>query len=76
MAKNLPVNAGNANDLGSIPESRRSSGGGNGNPLQYSCLGNSMDGGAWRATVHRVARIGHDLATKQQPGKQLSQVKL
>ena len=57
--KNLPTNAG---DVGSIPVSGRSSGEGNGNPLLYSCLGNSMDRGAWWAMVHRV----HDLATKQQ----------
>ena len=37
----------------------------NDNPFQYSHLGNAMDGGAWRATVHRVARVGHDLATRQ-----------
>ena len=42
------------------------SGKGNGNPLQYSCLGNPMDRGAWRATVHGVTRVGHNLATKQQ----------
>ena len=52
MVENLPANAG---DLGSIPGSGRSPGGGNGNPLQYSCLGNSMDRGTWRSTVHRVA---------------------
>ena len=46
----------NAGDLGSIPELGRSSGEGNGNPLQYSCLENSMDGGTWRATVHGVAK--------------------
>ena len=45
----------NAGDLGSIPGSGRSPGEGNGNPLQYSCLENSMDRGAWQATVHRVA---------------------
>ena len=45
----------NAGDLGSIPGSKRSSGEGNGNPLQYSCLENPMDGGAWRTTVHGVA---------------------
>ena len=50
--KNLPVNAG---DEGSIPGLGRSPGGGNVNPLQYSCLENPMDRGAWRATVHRVA---------------------
>ena len=51
-----------AGDLGSIPGLRRSPGEGNGNPLQYSCLGNPMDRGAWRATVHGVARVRHDLA--------------
>ena len=45
-----------AGDLGSIPGSGRSAGEGNGNPLQYSCLENSMDGGAWWATVHGVAK--------------------
>ena len=43
-------------DLDSIPGSGRSPGDGNGNPLQYSCLKNSIDRGAWRATVHRVAK--------------------
>ena len=56
----------NAGDLGSIPGSRRSPGEGNGNPLQYSCLKNPMDRGTLKATVHRVARVGHDLVTKQQ----------
>ena len=46
----------NAGDLGSIPGSGRSPGEGNGNPLQYSCLENPMDGGAWKATVHGVAK--------------------
>ena len=46
----------NARDLGSIPRSGRSSGEGNGNPLQYSCLENLMDRGAWQATVHGIAR--------------------
>ena len=55
----------NAGDLGSSPGSRRSPGEGNGNPLQFSCLENPMDKGAWRATVHGVARVGHDLVTKQ-----------
>ena len=40
---------------------------GNGNPLQYSCLENPMDRGAWRAIAHGVTRVGHDLATKPQP---------
>ena len=43
-------------DEGSIPGSGRSPGEGNGNPLQFSCLGNSVDRGAWRATVHRVTK--------------------
>ena len=54
MVKNLPANAGDTRDVGLIPESGRSPGGGNGNPLQHSCLGNSMDRGAWWATVHGV----------------------
>ena len=56
-----------AGDLGSIPGSGRSSGEGNGNPLQYSCLENPMSRGALRATVHGVARVGYDLATKSPP---------
>ena len=54
--KNLPANAGNARDAGLILGSGRSSGVGNGNPLQYSCLENSMDRGVWWATVHRAAK--------------------
>ena len=46
----------NEGDLGSIPRSGRSLGEGNGNPLQYSCLENPTDGGAWQATVHRVSK--------------------
>ena len=57
----------NAGDLGWIPGSGRSPGEGNGNPLQYSCLENPMDRGAWWATAHGVARVGHDLATKPPP---------
>ena len=53
VAKNLPANAG---DSSSIPGSERAPGGGNGNPLQYSCLENPMDREAWRATVHGVAK--------------------
>ena len=55
----------NAGDQSSILGSGRSPGEGNGNPLQYSCLENSMDRGAWQATVHWVARVGHNLATKE-----------
>ena len=60
VTKNLPANA---RDMGSIPGSGRSPGERNGNPLQYSCLGNPIDKGAWRATVHGVTKVGHDLAT-------------
>ena len=56
VVKNLPANAGDARDLGSIPGSGRSPGGGNGNPLQHSCRENSMDREAWRATVHGVSK--------------------
>ena len=52
VVKNLPANAGDARDSGLIPGLGRSLGVGNGNPLQYSWLENSMDRGAWRATVH------------------------
>ena len=54
----------NAGGLGSIPGSGRFPGEGNGNPLQYSCLENPMDSEAWQATVHRVARVRQNLATK------------
>ena len=46
----------NGGDTDSIPGSGRSPGGGNGSPLQYSCLGNPMDRGAWKATVHEVTK--------------------
>ena len=54
--ENLPANAGDIRDAGLIPGSGRSPGGGNGNTLQYSCLGNPMDGGAWWAPVHIVTK--------------------
>ena len=54
--KDLPASAGDIRDVGLIPESGRSPGGGHGNPLQYSCLENPMDRGAWRDTVHVVAK--------------------
>ena len=54
VVENLPASAGEVRDLDSIPESGRSSGEGNDNPLQYSCLRSPMDKGAWRATVHSV----------------------
>ena len=56
MIKNPPGNAGDAGDVGLIPELGRSPGEGNGNSLQYSCLGNPMERGAWWAAVHGVAR--------------------
>ena len=56
MVRNLPANAGDVRDLDLIPESERAPGGGDGNPLQYSCLENPMGRGAWRATIHRVAK--------------------
>ena len=63
MVKNLPANDG---DSSSIPGLGRSPGEGNGNPLQYSCLENPMDRGAWRASPWGRKRVGHDLVTKQQ----------
>ena len=53
-------------DAGSVPGLERSPGEGNGNPLQYFCLENTMDKGAWRVIVHGVARVGCDLVTEQQ----------
>ena len=56
VVKNPPANAGDTGDTGSIPESERFPGGGNGNPLRYSCLDSPMERGAWRAIVHRVTK--------------------
>ena len=56
VVKNLPANAGDVRDMSLIPESGISPGGGNGNPLQYSCLKKSTGRGAWRATVHEVIK--------------------
>ena len=56
VVKNPPANAGDVRDVSSIPGSGRSPGGGHGNPLQYSCLENPMDRGAWWAIVHGVAK--------------------
>ena len=61
--KKYPCQAG---DVGLIPALRRSPGEGNGNPLQYYCLGNPMDRGSWQATIHGNARVGHNLVTEQQ----------
>ena len=56
VVKNLPANAREARDMGLIPESGRSPGEGNGNPLQHSCLENPMDRGAWQVPVHEVRK--------------------
>ena len=56
VVKNPPPDAGDIRDTILIPGSGRSSGGGHGNPLQYSCLENAKDRGDWRATVHRVTK--------------------
>ena len=61
--KNLPASAG---DSSFIPGSGRSSEEGNGNPVRYSCLGNSMDRGTWQAKFMGLQRVGHDWVTKQQ----------
>ena len=61
--KNLPVNEGDARDAGLIPGLERSPEEGNGNPLQHSCLENSMDRGAWHATVHGATK---ELDTNEQ----------
>ena len=55
VVKNSPINAGDSRDTGSVPGWERSPGGGHDNPLQYSCLKNPMDRGAWRAMVYRAA---------------------
>ena len=56
VVKNLPANAGDAGDMGLIPGSERPLGGGNGNPLQYSCLEHPMDREAWWATVQGITK--------------------
>ena len=56
VVNNQSANAGDIRDMGLTPESGRSPGGGHGNPPQYSCLENPMDGGAWWATVHGVTK--------------------
>ena len=63
VVKNPPANAGDAGDVGSIPGLERYPGEGNGKPLQYSCLGNPMDRGTWRATIHGVTKSQARLST-------------
>ena len=72
VVKNVSAYAGDTRDTGSVPGLARSSGGGNGNPLQYSCLENPMDRGAWRATAHGVTKSQtqlSDWAPKQKTQK-------
>ena len=71
VVKNLPANIG---DTCSSLGSGRSPGEGNGNQLQYSCLENPMDREAWKATVHEVTRVGHDLMTKPAAPPQADQI--
>ena len=66
VVKSLAANARDIRDMGLIPGSGRSPGEGNGYPLQHSCLGNSMDRGAWRATVHGVMK---ELDMTEQPSR-------
>ena len=63
VVKNLPPSAGDIRDMGSIPGRGIPPGGELGNPLQYSCLENPMDMGAWRATVHEVTESDPTEAT-------------
>ena len=71
MVKNLAVSVGDIRDLGSIPGLGRSPGEGNGNPLQYSCLENPVDRGAWWVTVHGVAKSQTKLKQLSKPAKTL-----
>ena len=74
VVKNLPANTGDRRDTGSIPGLGRSSGGGHGNPFQYSCLENPRDRGAQWATVHGVTRFRQTEATEHaKRGRQLIQ---
>ena len=63
VVKNPSANAGEAGEVGSIPELGMSPGGGNGNPLQYSCLENPMDRGAWKTIVQKAAKSQMRLST-------------
>ena len=62
VVKNSPTSAGDTRDMTSVPRLRRPPGEGNGNPLQYSCLGNPMNRGAWKATVHGVTKCQTQLS--------------
>ena len=79
VVKNPPANAGDARDMGSIPGSGRSPGGGNGNQFQYSCLENPMDRGDWWATVHRVSKSWTQLkllSTKSSLGESYPELRI
>ena len=67
VINNLPADAGDAEDMGSIPRLGRSPGRGHGNPLQYSCLRKSMDRGARQAKSMGSQRVGHDLVIEHKP---------
>ena len=69
VVKNQPASAGDIRDVGLIPGSGRFPGGRNGNQVQYSCLENSMDRGAWWATVHGVAKSQTQLSTHKQESR-------
>ena len=69
MVRNLPVNAEDAGDTGSIPGSERSPGRGNDNQLHFSCLESPKDRGVWQVILHRVAKVRNNLATNQQKTK-------
>ena len=69
LVKNQPAKAGDTKDAGLVLGLERSSGVGNGNPLQYSCLENSMDTGAWQAAVYVVAKSQTLLSTHNKEGK-------
>ena len=72
MIQILPAIAGDSGDAGSIPEPGRSPGEGNGNPLQYPCLGNPMDRGTWHATVHGVVNSWTQLSVDIEKKKKKS----
>ena len=72
VVKNLPANVEDIRDQSSIPALGRSTGEGNGKPLQCSCLENPMDRGAWQVIVHEIARVRHNLVTKPPPNSGLT----
>ena len=65
--RELACRAGDTGDTGSVSGSGRPPGGGNGNPVQHSCLEDRLDRGAWRVAVHAATSVGHDLATRPPP---------